>query len=173
MTLRFDPAPQSLTRQAFLARFAGVYERSPWIAEAAWDAGLPPDADTPEGLSRAFDAQVQAAGRAPQLALLRAHPDLAGRLALAGGLTAESTSEQAGAGLDQCTPQELAEFQALNADYVARHGFPFILAVKGRHRTQILAVFRDRVAHGPAQEFAEALEQVRRIALLRLEALAA
>jgi len=172
VTLRFYPAPTAMTRETFLARFAGVYEHSPWIAEAAWDAGLPPDANAPEGLSRALDAQVQAAGHAPQLALLRAHPDLAGRLALAGELTAHSSSEQAGAGLDQCTPEELAEFQKLNAAYVQRNGFPFILAVKGRHRREILEVFRNRVRNHAEPEFAEALDQVRRIALLRLEALA-
>ncbi|MEM1314810.1 MAG: 2-oxo-4-hydroxy-4-carboxy-5-ureidoimidazoline decarboxylase [Pseudomonadota bacterium] len=172
MTRRFSPAPAELPREAFLERFAGVYEHSPWIAEAAWTAGLLPSSDTPEGLSAALDAQVSAGGRARQLALLRAHPDLAGRLALAGGLTEDSRSEQAGAGLDQCTPEELAEFQALNADYVAKNGFPFILAVKGRHRTEILEVFRARARNAPEAEFAEALEQVRRIALLRLEALA-
>ncbi|MEM6440928.1 MAG: 2-oxo-4-hydroxy-4-carboxy-5-ureidoimidazoline decarboxylase [Pseudomonadota bacterium] len=169
---RFDPAPETLSREAFSARFSGVYEHSPWIAEAAWDAGLPPDADNPEGLSQALDAQVRAGGRDRQLALLRAHPDLAGRLALAGGLTEDSRSEQALAGLDQCTPEELAEFKALNADYVARNGFPFILAVKGRHRREILEVFRRRARNPAEAEFVEALEQVRRIALLRLEALA-
>ena len=102
-----SPAPTALSRAAFVDRFGGVYEHSPWVAENAFDAGLGADAATPAGLSAALHAQVMAGGRDRQLALLRAHPDLAGKLALAGGLTADSTAEQAGAGLDQCTPEEL------------------------------------------------------------------
>lgn len=167
-----DPAPAAMSRDAFVAAFGGVYEHSAWVAERAWDKGLGEETATPGGLSGILHAEVVAAGREPQLALLRAHPDLAGKLALAGGLTAESTAEQAGAGLDQCTPEELAEFQSLNDRYKARFGFPYILAVKGRHRTQILENFRARVDNDPEVEFAEALDQVRRIALLRLEAMA-
>lgn len=111
---------------------------------------------------------MAAASEDERLALLRAHPDLAGRLALAGELSADSTAEQAGAGLDRCTPQELEEFQALNERYKTRFGFPYILAIKGRHREQILENFRARVENDPEAEFEEAIEQVRRIALLRL-----
>ncbi|MAS44045.1 MAG: OHCU decarboxylase [Rhodobacteraceae bacterium] len=167
-----SPAPTALSRAAFVDRFGGVYEHSPWVAENAFDAGLGADAATPAGLSAALHAQVMAGGRDRQLALLRAHPDLAGKLALAGGLTADSTAEQAGAGLDQCTPEELEAFRSLNDRYKATFGFPYILAVRGRHRTEILADFRARVENAPEAEFAEALEQVRRIALLRIEALA-
>ena len=170
--MRFDPAPAAMDRDGFVARFGPVWEDSPWIAEAAWDRGLGPGTATPEGLAAAMAAEVDAAGPEAQLALLRAHPDLAGRLALAGGLGAASTAEQAGAGLDACTPEELAEFTALNDRYVARFGFPFILAVKGFHRTEILAIFRARVENAPEAEFAEALAQVKRIARLRLDALA-
>ena len=168
----FAQAPAEMTRDAFVARFGGVYEHSPWVAERAWDAGLGAETATAGGLSGALHAQVAAASEDERLALLRAHPDLAGRLALAGELSADSTAEQAGAGLDRCTPQELEEFQALNERYKTRFGFPYILAIKGRHREQILENFRARVENDPEAEFEEAIEQVRRIALLRLEAMA-
>jgi OHCU decarboxylase len=168
---RFSPPPAKLSRGAFVARFGGVYERSPWVAEAAWDAGLGQGTEAPDGLSAALHAQVEAADRERRLALLRAHPDLAGRLALA-DLTADSRAEQAGAGLDQCMPEELAEFHALNDRYKTRFGFPFILAVKGRRRDEILDIFRRRAEAEPETEFAEALDQVRRIALLRLQDMA-
>lgn len=96
--------PRMLDRQAFVGRFAGVFEHSPWIAEAAFDAGLPEDADSAAGLHRALCAVFRAAPRARQLEVVRAHPDLAGRLAVAGRLTAQSSAEQAAAGLDRCTP---------------------------------------------------------------------
>jgi OHCU decarboxylase len=156
-------------RTGFVARYGGVYEHSAWIAEAVWDAGaLPEDLDA---MAAAMAARVEAAGDAAQLALLRAHPDLAGKLALRGDLTPESTSEQAGAGLDRCTQGEFAEFQRLNDAYQARFGFPFILAVKGYDRAAILDAFRRRVDNDPATEFREALDQVHRIARLRLEAI--
>ncbi len=163
--------PKSLDRAAFVARFGGVFEHSPWIAEAAYDAGLPADADQAAGLHRALCAVFRAAPQARQLAVIQAHPDLAGRLALAGALTADSTAEQASAGLDRCTPQELARFTALNDAYQAKFGMPFIMAVKGRSRAEILAAFERRLAHDAAAEFAEALAQIERIALLRLQAL--
>jgi OHCU decarboxylase len=169
---RFAKAPPSaLDRAGFLARYGGVYEKTPWIAEAVWDAGEA--ADEVEALAAAMRARVEAAGREAQRALLRAHPDLAGRLAVAWALTPESTAEQAGAGLDRCTPGEFAEFGRLNDAYVARCGFPFILAVRGYDRAGILAAFRRRAENPPETEFREALDQVHRIARLRLEALAA
>ena len=164
---RFANAPPSgLDRAGFVARYGGVYEHSPWVAEAVWDTGrVPDDADA---LADAMAAQVEAAGEEAQLALLRAHPDLAGKLGVADALTPESTAEQAGAGLDRCTAEEFAEFQRLNEAYKARFGFPFILAVKGHDRASILAAFRRRVANDRATEFREALDQVHRIARLRL-----
>jgi 2-oxo-4-hydroxy-4-carboxy-5-ureidoimidazoline decarboxylase len=111
---------------------------------------------------------MRAAPRERQLALIRAHPDLAGRLARAGALTAESTVEQRGAGLDRCSDEEFARFTALNDTYKARFGFPFIMAVKGRTRAEILAAFERRVANGPEAEFGTALDEIDRIALLRL-----
>lgn len=163
--------PSACDRAGFLTRYGGVYERSPWIAAAVWDAGRA--VDDVDGLALAMAAEVEAAPPEAQRALLCAHPDLAGRLAVAGDLTAASSAEQASAGLDRCTPEEFAEFQRLNAAYAARFGFPFILAVRGRGRKEILQVFARRVGAAPEVEFREALDQVHRIARLRLEALAA
>lgn len=162
--------PSTLDRAGFLARYGGVYEHSPWIAEAVWDAGaVSDDVDT---LADAMAARVEAAEAEAQMALLRTHPDLAGKLAVRGELTADSTSEQVGAGLDLCSPAEFEEFQRLNETYKSRFGFPFILAVKGYDRTGILAEFRRRAGRDRETEFREALTQIHRIARLRLEALA-
>src|SRR5690242_14660245 len=114
-----DHRPERLTRQAFLDRFGGVFEHSPWIAEAVWDESLGENARTAEELHEAMCRVLRAAGPERQLALVRAHPDLAGKLALAGRLTAASSGEQASAGLDGLTPEELARFRALNDAYKA------------------------------------------------------
>ena len=118
-------------------------------------------------------AHVEAAGRARQLALLRAHPELAGKLALRKELTAESLSEQASARLDQCSSEEFARFTALNTQYNAKFGFPFIIAVRGLQRADILAAFERRISNGAEDEFRTALDQVQKIARLRLEAMTA
>jgi len=170
---RFDPSPASLTRAAFLGSFAGVYEDSPWIAEQLIDRGLVPADNSLGALSAAFASVVAAASREEKLALLRAHPDLAGRAALAGEVTTESAGEQASAGLDHCGPGELARFQELNGAYKDRFRFPFILAVKGRSRAEILAAFETRLENTPEAEFETALAQVHEIARLRLAAIAA
>lgn len=159
--------PGDMDRDGFLARFGPVFEHSPWIAEAAWQAGPPPD--TAEGLHAVMVGVLRAAPRERQLDLLNAHPDLAGKLAVNGELTADSSAEQASAGLDRCTPDEFARFTALNDAYRARFGFPFILAVKGRSPAEILAAFERRAGNTPEEEFAEALAQVERITLLRLK----
>jgi 2-oxo-4-hydroxy-4-carboxy-5-ureidoimidazoline decarboxylase len=161
----------NLSRDAFIARFGGIFEHSPWIAAGAYDAGLGPETATAEGLHAALCRVLDAAERGAKLALLNAHPDLAGKLALARQLTADSTAEQAGAGLDRLTPDELARFTALNDAYKARFGHPFIIAVKGLDKNAILAAFEQRIGHSPAVEFEAALDQVKRIALLRLQAL--
>ena len=170
MTRFVKMPPGTLDREGFLARYGGVYEHSPWIAGAVWDEGAA--SDDVATLAGAMAARVEAAGEDARLALLRAHPDLAGKLAVEGELTAESTSEQAGAGLERCSPEEFEEFQRLNDAYKARFGFPFILAVKGHDRAAILDAFRRRVGHDRAAELCEALAQVHRIARLRLLALA-
>ena len=168
----FATPPATLDRSAFVARFGGVYEHSPWIAERAFEAGLTAAANSAEGLSDLLRAQVEAGGADRQMALLRAHPDLAGKLAVAGALTAASTAEQQGAGLAACTAAEFERFQSLNAAYKEKFGFPFIVAVAGHYRTEILEIFERRLGNDRDTEVRAALEQVHRIALLRLRALA-
>ncbi len=161
----------SLDKDQFVARYGGVYEHSPWIAKQAFDGGLRAAGNSADGLSRTMTAIVEAAGEDAQLALLRAHPDLAGKLAIDGALTAESTSEQAGAGLDHCTQEEFARFQTLNSAYTRKFEFPFILAVAGYKRAEIIDIFENRVGNDRQTELHEALKQVHRIALLRLTVL--
>lgn len=165
------PRPSAMDRTRFIETFGGVYEHSPWIAEAAFDTRLTTAHDDPAALHAALRDILERADDEARLALLRAHPDLAGRLAIGGGLTAESTSEQAGAGLDRCTPEEYAEFRSLNDRYVEKFGFPFILAVRGLDRARILENFRARIDNDRDTEFAEALAQVHRIAQLRIDAI--
>jgi len=162
------PLPRTMSRAGFVAAYGAIYEDAPWVAEAAWDQGLGPAEDTAAGLHAALAAVVAAAGRERQLALLRAHPELGVSDARAGSLGAHSRAEQAGAGLDACTARELARFQALNAAYRAHFGFPFIIAVRGRGRAEILAVFEHRLNNDPAVERAAALTEVDRIAAIRL-----
>lgn len=169
----FDPPPREMTRAAFVALFGSVYESSPWIIEAAWEAGLTTAEDSPAGLHAALRRVVDAAPRNRQLGLVRAHPDLAGKAAVAGELTAESAGEQAAAGLDRCTPEEFQRFQDLNTRYRERFGFPFVIAVKGLTRTDILTAFEHRIEGSPASELRTVLGQIHEIARLRLNALAA
>ncbi|HEX7635556.1 MAG TPA: 2-oxo-4-hydroxy-4-carboxy-5-ureidoimidazoline decarboxylase, partial [Noviherbaspirillum sp.] len=154
----------------FVRMLAGIYERSPWITERA-SAMRPFENLT--ALKLALQNVVGAASQAEQLNLIRAHPELAGKAAIAGELTKESTGEQAKAGLNNCSPEEFATLQQLNADYNAKFGFPFILAVKGPDgkglaRSQIIAAFARRLKHRRDDELAEALRQIHRIAELRL-----
>jgi 2-oxo-4-hydroxy-4-carboxy-5-ureidoimidazoline decarboxylase len=158
----------AMSRAAFVAALGGIFEHSPWVAEHAYDAR--PFAS----LGALHDAMTRAVGSAPetmQLALIRAHPELAGKAAVRGELTAESAKEQAGAGLDGCTAEEFARLHALNAAYNAKFGFPFILAVKGYDRAVILREFARRVERDGNVELDEALAQIARIARLRLDAL--
>ena len=120
------------------------------------------------GLRGRPQPDVDAAGHDAQSALLRAHPELAGKLAIAGNLTAESSAEQAGAGLDACSADEFARFQMLNTRYGAAFGHPFIIAVRGLTRSDILAAFEQRATNDPETEFATALAEVHKIARLRL-----
>ncbi|MEE8444479.1 MAG: 2-oxo-4-hydroxy-4-carboxy-5-ureidoimidazoline decarboxylase [Alphaproteobacteria bacterium] len=156
-----------MNREDFVNRFGGVFEHSPWVAEGAWDASVNPNSTS--DLHARMCAVLQGAEREKQLAVLMAHPDLAGKLAVTGELTADSTAEQASAGLDRCSPAEFEKFQALNAAYREKFRFPFIIAVKGLTRGEILSAFGDRVNNDTETEFATALRQVERIALLRLE----
>ena len=159
---------RDLPRAAFVDHFGGVFEHSPWVAQAAFDAGLDASCDTASGLHALMSRAMMAGDDVQKLALIMAHPDLAGRLALAGRLTAESTREQASAGLDQLTDEERARFTELNDAYKARFGFPFIMAVKGRSKGEIMEAFERRIAHDSTREFATALDEISRIARLRL-----
>ncbi|MFD1328908.1 2-oxo-4-hydroxy-4-carboxy-5-ureidoimidazoline decarboxylase [Mycoplana ramosa] len=157
-------------REDFITRFGGVFEHSPWIAERAFDAGTVIEPLTASGVHRTLTAQFRAATPEEQLGVLRAHPDLAGKLAIAGELTEDSRKEQAGAGLDRLSTEEHARFTALNTAYVEKFGFPFIIAVKGLTKDDILAAFEMRIGNSREQEFETAKAQVERIARLRLEA---
>ncbi|MCL4188598.1 MAG: allantoinase PuuE [Rhodobacteraceae bacterium] len=162
--------PSEMDRATFVARFGGIFENSPWIAGRAHALELGPGHDSAAGLHNALARVFRAASRGERLGVLRAHPDLAGRLAAARRLTADSAAEQASAGLDALTDAERAAFGALNAAYTARHGFPFIIAVRDHGKDGILAAFRRRIANDSETEFIEACAQVERIAELRLEA---
>ncbi len=158
----------ALDRDAFVGTFGGIYEHSPWVARRAFDAG--PFSGV-AALHAAMMRVLHDAPRDEQLTLLRAHPELAGKAAIRGELTADSTSEQTGAGLDRCTPEQFAQITALNARYNATFGFPFIVAVKGLDRAAILREFARRADNAPELEFAVALTQVARITRFRLDAL--
>ncbi|XUY26090.1 2-oxo-4-hydroxy-4-carboxy-5-ureidoimidazoline decarboxylase [Agrobacterium sp. rho-8.1] len=158
-------------RGEFINGFGGVFEHSPFIAERAYDAGAVTEPLTASTVHAALTQQFRAASHEERLGVLRAHPDLAGKLAIAGGLTEDSRKEQAGAGLDRLSPQEHARFTELNAAYVEKNGFPFIIAVKGLTKDDILRAFETRIDHDAQGEFATATEQVEKIALLRLSAL--
>lgn len=161
--------PSQMERADFVASFGGIFEHSPWIAERAWALELGPAHDSAAGLHNALARMFRSATEAERLGVLTAHPDLAGKLAAAKRLTAESTAEQASAGLDALTDAERARFTELNTAYVARHGFPFIIAVRDNTKASILAAFETRLNNDRATEFATACVQVERIARLRLE----
>ena len=148
----------------------GLYEHSPWIARAAMAAR--PFRSLAE-LKAALVQVVQNASREAQLGLVRAHPELAGKAMVSNTLTAESTNEQQKAGLTQCTPEELAHIQQLNASYGAKFGFPFVMAVRGPRNTglakqDIISTFERRVHNHPDFELQEALRNIHRIAEIRL-----
>ncbi len=170
--MKLDLAALNAASQAeFVRLLDGTYEHSPWIAERAWTAR---PFESLGALKLALVEAVRAAGRDAQLGLIRAHPELAGKAMVAKTLTAESTNEQNRAGLSQCTPDEFARIQALNAQYNQRFSFPFILAVRGPRGTgltkdEILATFARRVENHPDFEFAEALRNIHRIAEIRLD----
>ena len=147
----------------FTTKFGGIYEDSPWVADAVWPHAA--ELTTAEAMARAMAEAVNTASYERKLALIRAHPQLASRARMADA----SVKEQSGAGLDQCSPEEFAAFQRLNGAYNGRFGFPFIVAVKGMTRADILAAFEARLANDPETEFAQALRQIHRIARFRLD----
>jgi 2-oxo-4-hydroxy-4-carboxy-5-ureidoimidazoline decarboxylase len=166
-------------RTQFLRRYGGIYEHSPWVAEQAYAEAK--GIEDPDRLAKIFAKHVDAAGPDQQLALIRAHPDLAGKAAVgarnAGDhpndkLTAASREEQQSAGIDQCTPEEYARFQTYNARYKQKFHFPFIMAVRNSNRHDILKAFEERFANNADTEFATAIREIHKIARLRLRAVA-
>lgn len=159
-------AINAMPEAEFVAAFGGIAEHSPWVAEAA--AARRPFA-TRAAMIEAFQTAIGEAGAEAQRALLVAHPDLAGRAAIAGDLTDDSRREQAGAGLDRLSPDEFARFTALNDAYRRKFGIPFIFAVRGADKHRILAAFEERIGNAADVELATALSQVCRIVAFRLE----
>lgn len=158
-------AVNGLGAEDFVARFGDVYEHSPWVARSAFDQKPFPSLTA---LHAAMEAAVAQAPEDARLGLLQAHPDLAGKAALAGDLTADSSLEQASAGLDRLTPEEMSRFQSLNAAYRATFAFPFIMAVRNADKARILAAFERRVKNDPSTEITQALKEVGKIAWMRL-----
>lgn len=156
----------SLDEASFTSALEGIFEHSPWVARRAW--ARRPFASR-EALAEALIEEMMAATEAEQLALIRAHPELAGKAAVAGQLTKESTQEQGGAGLNACSPEEFARLQELNANYNTRFGHPFILAVRGYSRQQIIEIFARRLLNDATTERQACLQQIARIAHLRLQ----
>ena len=158
-----------MTEEEFIERFGGIYEHSQWVAEeVAAEAHVCEDlADVATLMAECVDN----ASADRQLTLIRAHPDLAGKAQIAGELTADSTDEQASAGLDQCSAKEYAQFQDLNDRYKDKFGFPFVMAVRASSRADILAAFSARLENNAATEFETALQEIHKIAQLRLQAM--
>lgn len=156
-----------MTEDAFVNIYGDVYEHSAWVARATWRQGIS-DLSV-NNLARVLATQVNTASPNKQLQLIKKHPDLAGRAALRGELTAESTAEQAGAGIDQCSAGEFSRFETLNEKYKKKFGFPFIMAVKGSNRFAILDAFVARVENDYDTEFATAIGEIHKIARFRLE----
>lgn len=166
----YKPAPSELDAEAFIARFGGIFEHSPWIAERAHRLELGEAHDCAAGIHNALCRMFRSASEEERLGVLTAHPDLAGKLAAAKRLTAESTAEQASAGLDTLTDEERAAFTDMNSRYVEKFGFPFIIAVRDHDKASIRAAFEERLASSREVEFTEACRQVERIAWHRLVA---
>ena len=160
--------PSEMDQKAFVAAFGGVFEHSPWIAERAHRLELGPAHDSATGVHNALARVFRSASESERLGVLTAHPDLAGKLAAAKRLTEESTAEQASAGLDALTDAEHQRFTQMNANYMAKHGFPFIIAVRDHDKAGILEAFERRIENDRSTELAEACRQVERIAFLRL-----
>jgi OHCU decarboxylase len=154
----------------FVSRYGGIYEHSPWVAERA-DAVLDGAVVDMERLAEIMADCVDNAASEDQLTLICAHPDLAGKAQVAGELTAASTTEQASAGLDQCTSEEFDQFQSLNAAYKEKFAFPFVMAVRQSGRSEILQAFATRLINDYDAEFETALQEIHKIARLRLAAM--
>ena len=163
--------PEALSRldqRSFVSTLGDIFEHSPWVAEGVWR--LRPFASADDLHARMVEI-VRQAGRQAQHDLINAHPDLAGKAAIAGEITDASKREQAGSGLGQLTPDEFARFQELNAAYKEKFGFPFIMAVRGSGKQEILDAFPERLRNTPDEEFGRALGEIEKIARFRLREL--
>ncbi len=152
----------------FVELLGGIFEHSPWVAERV--LAKRPFTDGTE-LHHEMVMEVREASEQQRHDLLCAHPELAGREAQAGNLTSDSKREQAAAGLNQCSTEELARIKQFNQDYYTKFGFPFIIAVSGLDKLQILAAMEKRLANSPQQEFATAVAEVEKIGRIRLDKL--
>jgi len=170
-------ADRKLTRAEFVTRYGGIYEHSPWVAAQSYEEAC--EVDDPNRLAKIFAKYVDAADHEKKLALIRAHPDLARRAAVGArtagdhplsALTPASKDEQQSAGLDQCTPEEYAQFQDYNHRYKQKFHFPFIMAVRNSNRHEILKAFEQRLENDPETEFTTAMQEIHKIAKLRLQA---
>ena len=160
--------PYQMGEAEFMGHFGGIFEHSPWVAQGVFDGEVSAQQNTALGMHIAMCSVFRAAPEDKRLEVLLAHPDLAGKLAAAGRLTAESTEEQASAGLDMLTDDEREAFTALNTQYRETFGFPFIIAVKGLNKSDILTSFKTRINNDKDTEFATACREVEKIAKLRL-----
>ncbi len=163
--------PSRMNKHEFVSAFADIYEHSPWVAEAAYTQAEPALLDDVEYVHALMSSCLLKAPIGAQLALINAHPDLAGKAAVQGQLTMASTAEQSGAGIHECSAEEFERFTALNNAYKAKFHFPFIMAVKGSNRYQILEAFEKRIHNDAEKEFKQALLEINRIADFRLKAL--
>lgn len=152
----------------FVELLGSVFEHSPWVAELAF--GRRPFASR-KNLHEVMSAVVRRAPRFQRMALLCSHPELAGREARDGGLTRASRQEQSGAGLDRCSAEDLEKIESLNRAYRDKFEFPFVIAVAGLDRQQIIAAMENRLGNDPAVEFECALDEVEKIARIRIDAL--
>lgn len=158
----------NMTREEFVNCYGGIYEHSAWVAEQAYELLA---SDDSLQLASLFARCVDRANESTQLELICAHPDLAGKAAVAGDLTQDSSVEQQSAGIDQCTADEFEQFQELNQQYKTKFNFPFVMAVRNSNRHKILAAFHERLHNDRQAEMAKAIQEIHQIAALRFAAM--
>lgn len=169
--MSFKGSQIQLSLDEFVGRYGSMYEHSPWVAEETHQVAA--KVEDANELAEIFANCVDQAADERKLALIRAHPDLAGKAAISGELTVESTSEQSSAGIDRCSPEEFEQFQDLNSQYREKFGFPFVMAVRDSNRHEILAALKSRLRNELQTEFETAIKEIHKIAFLRLQELKA
>ena len=162
---------EKLNQAEFITLLGSIYEHSPWVAHTLYSDGITSEDNNVDFLANRMKTIVDASSQETKLNLLKAHPELVGKLAITGKLTKDSKAEQASAGLDQCSEEEFMEFRKLNFRYTEKFGHPFIIAVRGLKRSEILLAFKQRINNDNRIESETALIEVHKIALLRLKAL--